>query len=42
MEIEVVEFIDHAFRVGIVSVEDVLAFAVPPEPVLNDAVDRQV
>ena len=42
VDIFAVQFVDHAFGVGIVLVEDVLAFAVPPEPVLHDVVERDV
>ena len=36
------ELVHHALGIGIVLVEYVLPFAVPPEPVLNDAIDRQM
>ena len=36
------QLIDHPFRVGIILVEDVLALAIPPEPVLHDVIDGNV
>ena len=42
MDIVFVERVDQAFGIGIVFVEDGLAHGVPPEPVLDDVVERDV
>ena len=42
MEIVLVELVHHAFGIGIILVEDVLALAVPPKPVLHDVIHRNV
>src|SRR5262252_251764 len=39
VEILLVQPVDHALGIGIVLVEDELALAIPPEPVLDDIVD---
>src|SRR6266496_3269441 len=36
------QLIDHGFWIGIVLIEYELTFTIPPEPVLNDVVDRDV
>ncbi len=40
VDVVFVEGVDQAFGVGIVFVEDGLAHGVPPEPVLDDVVER--
>ena len=42
MEMFVVKLVNHGLGIGIILVEDVLAFAVPPKPILDDVVDRQM
>ena len=42
VKVILVELVYHSLGVGIVLIEDVLTFAVPPEPVLDNGIGRQV
>src|SRR6266496_3722583 len=42
MKIVLVQLFNHCFRVWIVLVENVLTFALPPEPVLHYVVNRKM
>src|SRR5215467_1646147 len=42
MKMLVVKLVHHGFWIGIIFIEDVLAFTIPPEPILDNVVHRQV
>jgi len=42
VKVVLVELVHHSLRIGIILVKDVFAFAVPPEPVLDDVVRREL
>ena len=42
MEVQLMQLVHHSLGIGIVLVEYEFAFAIPPEPVLNDIVHRNM